>query len=179
VGRFSKGYDYTIRYYNQYRTETDAVFSEMSRPLPFIPPSRSLGAVGRPAGAACPSAQIRWTIYPCPFRLPPKPIGLALLFTAALTAQFNPHLYQALRWRQIGPFRAGRVIAVAGIPGNAAIYYMGALGGGLWKTFDGDVAWTPIFDQVPISSIGAIAVSESKPDVVYVGTGDVSIVGGP
>ncbi len=62
---------------------------------------------------------------------------------------FSPKLYQAMRWRQIGPFRAGRVTAVAGIPGNAAVYYMGTPGGGVWKTIDGGMVWTPIFDQVP------------------------------
>ncbi len=55
---------------------------------------------------------------------------------------------------------------------------MGTPGGGVWKTVDGGVVWTPIFDQVPVSSIGAIAIAPSQPDVVYVGTGDVSMVGG-
>jgi len=103
-----------------------------------------------------------------------------LVFASLLPAQFGTNLYQAMRWRQIGPFRAGRVTAVAGIPGNAAIYYMGTPGGGVWKTVDGGVVWTPIFDQVPTptSSIGAIQVSISDPNTVYVGTGDVSMVGG-
>jgi photosystem II stability/assembly factor-like uncharacterized protein len=97
----------------------------------------------------------------------------------ALAAQpYSSTLYQAMRWRQIGPFRAGRVTAVAGIPGNAAVYYMGTPGGGIWKTIDGGVVWTPIFDRVPVSSIGAIAVAPSKPEVIYTGTGDVSMVGG-
>ena len=52
-----------------------------------------------------------------------------------------------MKWRSIGPFRAGRVSAVAGIPGNAAVYYMGSPGGGVWKTVDGGVVWTPIFDS--------------------------------
>jgi len=105
-------------------------------------------------------------------------LSLALLCAAALPAQYNSNLYQAMRWRQIGPFRAGRVTAVAGIPGNAAIYYMGTPGGGLWKTIDGGTVWTPVFDQVPISSVGAVSVAISNPNVVYVGTGDVSMVGG-
>ena len=104
--------------------------------------------------------------------------AFAFLLAATLPAQFTPNLYQAMRWRQIGPFRAGRVTAVAGIPGNAATYYMGTPGGGVWKTIDGGVVWTPIFDQVETSSIGAVAVAISQPDVVYVGTGDVSMVGG-
>jgi hypothetical protein len=65
-----------------------------------------------------------------------------LLAAAALPAQpFGPALYSAMRWRQIGPFRAGRVSAVAGIPGDAAVYYMGTPGGGVWKTVDGGVVW--------------------------------------
>ena len=105
---------------------------------------------------------------------------LVLLCATALPLAgqtYNP-LYQAMRWRQIGPFRAGRVTAVAGISGNAAVYYMGTPGGGIWKTVDGGVVWKPIFDRVPVSSIGAIAVAPSKPEVVYAGTGDVSMVGG-
>src|ERR1700733_1830977 len=108
--------------------------------------------------------------------LPLKTFASILLCAAALPAQVSPSLYQAMRWRQIGPFRAGRVTAVAGIPGNPAVYYMGTPGGGVWKTVDGGVVWNPIFDQVPTptSSIGAISVSLSQPDVIYVGTGDVS-----
>ncbi len=83
-----------------------------------------------------------------------------------------------MRWRQIGPFRAGRVTAVAGIRGDAATYYMGAPGGGLWKTIDGGVIWTPVSDSVPVSSIGAVSVSPSNSRIVYFGTGDVSMVGG-
>lgn len=105
----------------------------------------------------------------------------ALLFLACVTlaAQpFDSDLYRAMRWRQIGPFRAGRVTAVAGIAGNAAIYYMGTPGGGLWKTVDGGTVWTPVSDSVPVSSIGAVSVAPSQPDIVYFGTGDVSMVGG-
>jgi photosystem II stability/assembly factor-like uncharacterized protein len=111
-----------------------------------------------------------------------KPFAALALLAAAfgLCAQpFTPKLYQAMRWRQIGPFRAGRVTAVAGIPGNAAIYYMGTPGGGLWKTIDGGVVWFPIFDRIrSTSSIGAVSVAPSNPNIVYVGTGDVSMVGG-
>src|ERR1700722_12797150 len=115
------------------------------------------------------------------FLVSPQVLALATLFAGCplLPAQgYDPSLYRAMRWRQIGPFRAGRVTAVAGIPGNAATYYMGTPGGGVWKTIDGGTVWTPIFDQVPTSSIGAISVAVSQPNVVYVGTGDVSMVGG-
>jgi len=109
----------------------------------------------------------------------PRYIFALLLAASVLPAQqFDPSLYGAMRWRQIGPFRAGRVSAVAGIPGDAAVYYMGTPGGGVWKTVDGGVVWTPIFDQERVASIGAIVVAPSKPEIVYVGTGDVSNVGG-
>src|SRR5665213_333917 len=113
-------------------------------------------------------------------RLFSKPflIGLSLIVLPLVGQTSDPSLYQAMRWRQIGPFRAGRVTAVSGIPGNAAVYYMGTPGGGVWKAVDGGVVWNPIFDSVSVSSVGAVAVAPSKPEVVYVGTGDVSMVGG-
>jgi photosystem II stability/assembly factor-like uncharacterized protein len=105
--------------------------------------------------------------------------AILLAACASLAAQpVDANMYRAMRWRQIGPFRAGRVTAVAGISGNAAVYYMGTPGGGLWKTVDSGVVWTPISDSVPISSIGAVSVAPSNPNVVYFGTGDVSMVGG-
>src|SRR5216684_2556566 len=96
-----------------------------------------------------------------------------------LAQQFDASLYEGMRWRQIGPFRAGRVSAVAGIPGNAAVYYMGTPGGGIWKTVNAGTTWLPISDgQIPVSSIGSIVVSPYNPNMLYAGTGDVSNVGG-
>ena len=113
------------------------------------------------------------------FRVLPFQTLLLSLVAAPLLQAQQPDiaLYQSMKWRSIGPFRAGRVSAVAGIAGNAAVYYMGSPGGGVWKTIDGGVVWTPIMDQVPVASIGAIVVAPSNPDVIYVGTGDVSLVG--
>ena len=101
-----------------------------------------------------------------------------MLAGSALHAQkVDDSLYHGMKWRSIGPFRAGRVSAVAGIPGNAAVYYMASPGGGVWKTVDGGVVWTAIADQIKVASIGAMVVAPSKPDTIYVGTGDVSMVG--
>ncbi len=86
--------------------------------------------------------------------------------------QLNPNLFDAMRWRMIGPYRSGRVTAVAGISGQPAIYYMGTPGGGVWKTTDGGRLWQPIFDQEHVASIGALAVSPSSPNIIYVGTGE-------
>ena len=84
----------------------------------------------------------------------------------------DPTLYSAMRWRLIGPHRAGRVTAVAGIPGNPAVYYMGTPGGGVWKTTDGGDVWQPIFDDQRVASIGAVAIAPSNPNILYVGTGE-------
>lgn len=84
----------------------------------------------------------------------------------------DPSLYSAMRWRLIGPHRAGRVTSVAGIPGDPATFYMGTPGGGVWKTTDGGQVWKPIFDSQRVASIGAVAVSPSNPSIVYVGTGE-------
>jgi len=76
-----------------------------------------------------------------------------------------------MKWRMIGPFRAGKVNAVAGVPGNPAVYYFAADGGGVWKTTDGGTVWKPIFDKEPVASIGAMALAPSSPNIIYVGTG--------
>src|SRR5215467_8823327 len=97
---------------------------------------------------------------------------------SAFAQQYSPSLYSGMQWRQIGPFRAGRVTGVTGVPGQPAVYYMGTAGGGAWKTTDGGMVWRPIFDKQKVASIGSIAVAPSNTSVVYIGTGDVSNVGG-
>src|ERR1700704_7182291 len=110
----------------------------------------------------------------------PARIVCCLIFLAAFSASLAPalraqeisgDLYSALKWRMIGPFRAGKVNAVAGIPGNSAVYYFGADGGGVWKTTDGGNVWKPTFDGQPAGSIGALALAPSNPNIIYVGTG--------
>lgn len=86
--------------------------------------------------------------------------------------QIDPNLYSALRWRLIGPYRAGRITAVAGIPGNPAAYYIGTPGGGIWKTTDGGTVWSPIFDSAHVASIGALALAPSDTNIIYAGTGE-------
>jgi photosystem II stability/assembly factor-like uncharacterized protein len=85
--------------------------------------------------------------------------------------------YSALHWRQIGPFRGGRAVAVAGVPGSPDTFYFGAAAGGVWKTIDAGATWKPIFDGEKVSSIGAIAVARSNPDFIYVGTGEANLRG--
>ena len=103
-------------------------------------------------------------------------ILVVLLATAggerAWAQSIPPSLYDGMKWRLVGPFRGGRAEAVAGVPGDPSVYYFGAVAGGVWKTIDGGATWTPIFDRQSVSSIGAIAVAPSNPNVLYVGTGE-------
>ena len=87
-------------------------------------------------------------------------------------------MFSGLRWRSVGPDRGGRSIAVAGSAARPLEYYFGATGGGLWKTTDGGTTWSPAADKfLESSSVGAVAVAESNPDVVYVGMGEVQLRG--
>src|SRR2546425_181856 len=83
-------------------------------------------------------------------------------------------LYSQLPWRYIGP-EGNRVIAVAGVQGDPLVYYAGAASGGIWKTSDGGQEWVPVFDDQPVSAIGALAVAPSDPNVVWAGTGEAFI----
>ena len=90
----------------------------------------------------------------------------------AIAQQIDPELYQQLRWRMIGPFRGGRTRAVAGVPGEPNVFYMGAVNGGVWKSDDFGRTWTPIFDQQSSQSIGAIAIAPSDRNIIYVASGE-------
>jgi photosystem II stability/assembly factor-like uncharacterized protein len=88
----------------------------------------------------------------------------------------NPALLQTLEWRCIGPFRGGRVVAVAGDPVHAQIFYFGSTGGGVWKTIDGGIIWENVSDgYFKRASVGALAVAPSDPSVIYVGMGETTI----
>src|SRR6267378_4064069 len=105
-------------------------------------------------------------------------LGSALLLSTAFVMagigraqQIPESLYSEMKWRMIGPFRAGKVNAVAGVPGNPGVYYFGADGGGVWKTTDGGTVWKPIFDREPAAPVGALALAPSNPNIIYAGTG--------
>ncbi len=86
--------------------------------------------------------------------------------------------FSSMEWRNIGPQRGGRSLGAAGSPGRPNEYYFGATGGGLWKTVDGGNDWFPVTDgQLTSSSVGAVAVAETNPDVVYIGMGEVQLRG--
>jgi photosystem II stability/assembly factor-like uncharacterized protein len=113
-------------------------------------------------------------------------VGIALVAVAVQPlAQAPPpgtgypdSLFATLKWRSIGPNRGGRSIAVAGSTARPHEYYFGATGGGVWKTSDGGTTWRPVADQVlKTSSVGALAVAESNPDIVYVGMGETQLRG--
>jgi photosystem II stability/assembly factor-like uncharacterized protein len=94
---------------------------------------------------------------------------------AAVGQGVPSQLFQGLHYRLIGPFRAGRAVAVTGVPGNDTTFYFGGVDGGVWKTTDAGTVWKPVFDHEPVASIGAIEVAPSDPNVIYVGTGESDI----
>jgi photosystem II stability/assembly factor-like uncharacterized protein len=102
-------------------------------------------------------------------------LAFVALFSAARVAkaqQFEASSYQEMRWRMIGPTRGGRTRAACGVASQPNVFYMGAVNGGVWKTDDFGRTWTPIFDEQPTQSIGAIVVAPSDPNVVYASSGE-------
>ncbi|MEO6238135.1 MAG: glycosyl hydrolase, partial [Vicinamibacterales bacterium] len=108
-------------------------------------------------------------------------LSVGLLFTltqAAPDAQMDTSLFAGLRWRSIGPNRGGRSQAIAGSPSRPYEYYFGATGGGVWKTTDAGLTWRPVSDrQIKTSSVGAVQLAASNPDIVYVGMGETELRG--
>ena len=93
--------------------------------------------------------------------------------TSAIT--YDQSLYDGIRWREVGPFRGGRSGTVTGVPGNQNLYYFGAVGGGVWKTDDAGQTWSNITDNYFGGTVGAVAVAESDPNVIYVGEGEQTL----
>jgi photosystem II stability/assembly factor-like uncharacterized protein len=102
---------------------------------------------------------------------------LILLPCSSHAQTLDAKLWSGMKWREIGPFRGGRVEAVVGIPGDPETYYFGAVAGGVWKTVDAGNSWHPLFQHEPVSSIGAIAIDPHDHNVIYVGTGEPCLRG--
>src|SRR5206468_1499662 len=103
--------------------------------------------------------------------------ALICLTVVAAAQQYDSGMMKGMKWRLVGPFRGGRVLAVTGIPGDPYTFYFGGVAGGVWRTADGGSTWVPLTDKEPFASIGSIAVAESNPSVIYVGTGESCIRG--
>src|SRR6266481_1324073 len=116
----------------------------------------------------------RFAVY-CAVLLVTGLFGLTVISLHAQTLDENA--LKGMKWRQVGPFRGGRALAVTGVAGDPLTYYFGSVAGGVWKTTNGGNTWTPMTDKTGIMSVGAIAVAPSDPNVVYVGTGESCIRG--
>ena len=99
-------------------------------------------------------------------------LAIPRILRGASTPSYDPSWLKGIEWRLLGPFRGGRVLAVTGVRGQPDAYYFGGVSGGVWKTSDGGQHWVPLTDKQPFASIGSIAVADSDPNVIYVGTGE-------
>ena len=110
----------------------------------------------------------------------PRSLAEASVAAAGHAAQAHPDsvppaAYGGMRWRLVGPFRAGWATVAAGVPGKPNTFYFGSAGGGVWKTTDAGRTWQGLMQHQAASSIGALAVAPSDPDVIYAGTGQPTI----
>jgi photosystem II stability/assembly factor-like uncharacterized protein len=99
-------------------------------------------------------------------------VSCGLASTAVRSQTLDENALKGMKWRQVGPFRGGRALAVAGVAGDPETYYFGSVAGGVWKTTNGGITWMPMTDKTGIMSVGAVAVAPSDPNVIYVGTGE-------
>ena len=95
--------------------------------------------------------------------------------SASTGVTFNQDYYSGIKWRELGPFRGGRSVTATGVVGDPNTYYFGAVGGGVWKSIDAGQTWFNITDKYFGGTIGAVAVSESDPNVIYVGEGEQGV----
>ena len=100
-----------------------------------------------------------------------RSLAAIALLGLAQAQSLDPQFYTEMHWRQIGPPRAGRARALAGVPSQPNVFYIGFDNGGVWRSTDFGSTWAPLFDKQPTGSIGAIAVAPSDPNIIYVGTG--------
>jgi photosystem II stability/assembly factor-like uncharacterized protein len=92
--------------------------------------------------------------------------------------RFDSTLWSGMEWREVGPYRGGRALAIEGVPGEPNVFYFGAVAGGIWKTTDAGATWKPLFDkQRTTSSIGALAIAPSDPNIIYAGAGEAALRG--
>lgn len=102
-------------------------------------------------------------------------VGALCLVASAAAQNVPPELFNGLHWRLLGPFRGGRAVAVAGVPGDPTTFYFGGVDGGIWKTTDAGMVWNPTFENQPVASIGALAIAPTDPKIIYAGTGEADI----
>src|SRR5690242_1121148 len=102
---------------------------------------------------------------------------LVLSSCSLFSQSYNESLFSGMKWRGIGPYRGGRVLAVTGVPGEPNLFYFGGVAGGVWRSADAGANWIPLTDKEPFSSVGAIAAAESDHNTIYVGSGEACIRG--
>jgi photosystem II stability/assembly factor-like uncharacterized protein len=119
----------------------------------------------------------RWFHSPIPLLIAAVLLGLSPSLAARQDATFDAEFLKGWEWREIGPYRGGRSAAVTGVPSQPAVYYFGACGGGVWKSTDAGERWDNVSDGFFGGSIGAVAVSEWDPNVVYAGGGEKTVRG--
>ena len=102
-------------------------------------------------------------------------VVMAATTSLGVAATATPQLYSAMHWRLVGPFRGGWASFVTGVPQQLNTFYFGGAGGGVWKTDNAGRTWKPVFNHEPAAAIGALAVAPSNPDIVYAGTGQVTL----